>query len=70
MPTISAKVVQNPRKQWTCAVCSTLIEGVHLRMYGMAEIGDPPYVARSCVACSEHMRSDKKVQAALEELHD
>lgn len=68
MPTISAKVIRSPRKQWKCEMCSILIEGVHLRMYGMAEIGDLPYVVRSCFKCSEHMIADKKVKAALKEI--
>ena len=42
--TISKSIIKKPRKQRTCAECGQNIEGETVRVYGCAEVGDPPFV--------------------------
>ncbi len=42
---LSAKVVKRPRKPRTCSYCDRRIQGVALKLYGMADTGDKPHVS-------------------------
>lgn len=67
MPTISAKVVLEPRRSWHCAMCRNGPLGPHLKLFGMGEAGDKPYEIRVCPGCAG-TSMDPKVRAVLEEL--
>jgi len=41
---ISAWLVLRPRRRRVCPACCLEIDGPSLRLFGSAEIGDPPYV--------------------------
>lgn len=71
MPVISAKVIKKSRKVRFCGQYrhegKTLIpEGEsHIRLYGNAFTGDPPYVMYICLKCASESE-DPKIIAALE----
>jgi len=49
---LSARAVKTPRRQWYCDECRAAL-GAHVRLYGMADIGDPPYALRYCPYCAD-----------------
>lgn len=69
MPTISAKIILNPRKQRRCAIgiyCNGLMaKGTpQMRLYGSGYNGDPKYTVYICMECASKSY-DKKVKAAM-----
>jgi len=69
LTTIYATPVHKPRKVWYCEMCRDELRGPHIRMFGGADDGCPPYSIRSCVDCA--MRTnDEKVRRAVRELMD
>lgn len=49
---ISASIVITPRRSRRCDVCGEYIHSAHVRLYGSAERGDPPYVVRIHPECA------------------
>lgn len=62
-PVISATPIRHPRRSYRCETCAKPIEGAHLRLYGMAHEGDPPYVIRLHSGCA--YPTDPKTGKAL-----
>ena len=63
---ISAKIIKNPHKRWTCDECEHLIIGPVLRLYGAAHSGEKPYVLRlhpDCIHVDWKKREPKLVVA-------
>lgn len=52
MPTISKKQV-NAHKEHRCEMCESAIlpKTKYWRLFGMAEVGDKPYMIRLCKEC-------------------
>jgi hypothetical protein len=44
MPLLSVRIIKRPRKIRTCEVCFRDITGEQVRLYGMADVGDKPYM--------------------------
>lgn len=61
---LRATIIKKPRRFVVCDTCNRLISGVHLYMYGAADIGDKPHGVRIHLTCSEW--KDKKILAAYE----
>ena len=69
---ISATGVRKARSVRYCAMCYARLDGGHIRLYGMAERGDPPYVIYSCVKCAGFGANSKetaKLKKAVAYLH-
>jgi hypothetical protein len=49
---IHCDIVKNPRKKYRCDQCGKAISGEHIRAFGAAEKGDPPYAIRLHTECS------------------
>ena len=66
MPTISAKVIAKPRKIRFCEGYRhhALMRGPHVRVYGNAFTGDPPYVMYICLKCAAES-DDAKILCAV-----
>ena len=64
--TIQAKLIRKPRKRHACASCHgpIAIGEPHLRLYGSARRGDPPYSVRMCLDCAKNSK-DPKIQGAM-----
>ncbi len=58
MPTISVKVIENPRKVRFCEGWRhyVLMGKPHVRVFGSAEPGDNPYAMYICLGCA--LKSD------------
>lgn len=71
---ISAKAILRPRKDWNCEHeqapgCQGRIgRRPHLRLYGAAHNGDPPYAIRVCVPCAYLTSGHQKIADALDEI--
>ena len=67
MPTISVKIIANPRKIRFCEGYQhyVLMFKSHVRIFGSAFCGDKPYVMYICMECAR-LSDDKKIIAALE----
>ena len=65
---ISAKLIRNPRKLRRCEACHAKINpGTHtLRLFGMADIPDPPYVIYVHAGNPKCYGDDPKTLKALE----
>jgi len=59
---ISAKIIQRPRKQRKCDNCFKPIVGETLRLYGMADVGDNPYVVYLHPRCDQSKEVSKKLE--------
>lgn len=55
--TISRTIIEKPRKARRCDYCHKAIQGRTVRLYGMAEQGDPPYAMFLHPSC-EHSTVD------------
>ena len=66
MCTISVKVIKNPKKIRTCEGYRHAVTMLapHIRLYGRAFVGDPPYVMYICLKCAEES-DDPKIKEAL-----
>lgn len=69
---ISAKIIRKSRKPRYCATCRQIIQGETLRLYGMADAGDPPYVVylHSICGIREGVKKDPKILKALESSYE
>ena len=65
MATISATIVRKPRARRRCECCGSKIDGPHVRAFGSAETGDPPYVVRVCLPCARRDRANSRIVAAV-----
>ena len=67
--TIQAKLIRKPRKRHACASCHVAIAKgePHLRLYGSARRGDPPYSVRMCLDCAKNSK-DPKIREATNSL--
>lgn len=61
---ISAKVIKKPRIKRVCESCHEMIEGAQLRLYGAADLADPPYVVYVHIGCGGGHPEVKKAFAA------
>lgn len=50
---LQARAVRKPRAPQRCSDCGRRIEGPHIYLYGMADIGDRPWSLRYCPRCIE-----------------
>lgn len=65
MSIISAKVIRNPRKIRTCEGYhhAVIMSKPHVRLYGSAFYGDPPYVIYICLKCAAESDDPKIIEA-------
>ena len=61
---LSAKIINLSAKSRKCASCNRYIIGRHLRLYGMADIGDKPHNVYVHVGCAA--KTDPKIKAAID----
>lgn len=60
--TIAVSVVRRPRKERRCDDCGKPVTA-HIRLYGAAEPGDPPWVMRIGLCCARRGWDDRMDQA-------
>jgi hypothetical protein len=48
-------------------MCNCWIGVPKMRLFGCAEVGDPPYACYACKTCAQRMRADPKICAALDD---
>lgn len=67
MPTISVKIIENPRKTRFCEGYRhyVLMSKPHVRLFGSAFYGDKPHVMYICIECAR-LSDDKKVMSVVE----
>ena len=67
MPTISVKIIKKPRVMRFCGDYrhNVLIPGndPHIRIYGSACEGDPPYALYICLECASKSNDPKIIKA-------
>lgn len=67
MPAISATLVLTLHKPHYCADCEHKIKGLHVRAFGSACKGDPPWALRVCLDCASRSKDKKIYEAAMSE---
>ena len=64
MTTLTARHVRTPRRRYACDWCGKAIEGHHIYLYGMADIGQTPFPLRLHIQCVQGGK-DAKIKALL-----
>ena len=67
---ISATCIKKSKTRRVCESCLAVLRGPHIRFYGAAERGDPPYVIYLCCECvgtGENERETAKIDKAVDE---
>ena len=68
---IAAKAVNQTKTKRYCESCHHVIRGKHIRLFGAAMEGDPPYAIYlhwHCVGSGENAKENAKIQKALNEI--